>query len=132
MATFDRLHQALAAAAEVAKACAAAASHEVLAERLRNEALVAELSQCKDKLAAADAKFDAVYAELLNTRGDSLDFFAGLLPGQGGVKPESREDAGLPAASSSSSAGPARGLRHPASPTAPPPAKRQAAAAPDL
>ena len=53
------------------------------------------------------------------------------LPGQGGVKPEFREDAGLPAVSSAS-AGPVRGLRRPLSPTAaPPPAKRQAAAALD-
>ena len=132
MATFARVHQALAAAAEAAKACAAASSHEVLAERLRSKALAAELSQCKDKLAAADAKFDAVYAELLRARGDFLDFVAGRLPGQNGVKPEFREGAGLPAASSSSSAGPAHGLRRPLSPTAPPPAKRQAAAALDL
>ena len=125
MAHFARLHQALAAAAEAAKACAAATSHEAIADRQWNETLVAELKQCKDQLASSDSKFEAVFAQLMR-RGD-FDFpdFAGRFPGQDG-------NADIPAVSSSSSAGAARGLRRPLSPTASPPAKRQAAAKPDF
>ena len=129
MAHFARLHEALAAAAEAAMACAAATSREALADRQWNRTLAAELEQCKVQLASTDSKFHAVFAQLMR-RGD-FDFpdFAGHIPGQ---FPGRDGNAAVPAASSSSSAGAARGLRRPLSPTVSPPAKRRAAAKRDF